>query len=67
MALVALDFFQNVGEDYGWSNDDPIASSELEAITNPEGQYTLARTNFDQLQAIVNPLQDSSNYGVDIY
>ena len=65
--LVALDIFQNVGEEYGQSDDDPIASSEVEAVTIPKGRYTLARTDFDRLQATVNPLQDSNNYGVDIY
>ena len=40
-------FFQNVGEEYGISNDDPISSTEMESITIPEGRYTLAHTNFD--------------------
>ena len=64
--LVALDFFQDVGEDYGISSDDPIASSEV-AVTIPEERYTLSRANFDQLQATVNPLHESDNYGVDLY
>ena len=64
--LVALDFFQDVGEDYGISSDDPIASSEV-AVTIPEERYTLYRANFDQLQATVNPLHESDNYGVDLY
>ena len=51
--LVALDFFQNVDEDYGDSNDDPVASSEVEAITIPEGRYTLTRTSFDQLYKLL--------------
>ena len=63
--LVALDFFQDVGEDYGISSDDPIASSEV-AVTIPEERYTLSRANFDQLQATVNPLHESDNYGVDL-
>ena len=64
--LVALDFFQDVGEDYGISSDDPIASSEV-AVTISEEWYTLPRTNFYQLQATVNPLLESDNYGVDLY
>ena len=56
----------NVGEDYGISSDDPIASSEV-VVTIPEERYTLSRANFDQLQATVNPLHESDNYGVDLY
>ena len=65
--LAALDFLQNVSEDYGDSVDDPVPSVEVESITIPEGRFTLRASELDQLHATVNPLQESENYGIDLY
>lgn len=59
LSLVALDFFQKVGEDYGISSDDPTASREVEAVTIPEGWYTLLTPtliNYKPLFTLSNPL-----------
>ena len=65
--LVALDFFHNVGDDYGDSIEDPMLSFETESVVVPEGQFTLDQTQLGQLQASINPLEGSDNHGIDLY
>ena len=65
--LAALDFLQNVSEDYGDSVDDPVPAVEVESITIPEGRFILGPSELDQLHATVNPLQESGIYGIDLH
>ena len=65
--LVALDFFDNVSDDYGVSMDDPMPMVESETVTLPETQFTLEDADFQQLKDTVNPLQDVDDYGIDLY
>ena len=65
--LVALDFFHNVNDDYGDSIDDPMPAVEAESVVVPEGQFTLDQSQLSQLQATINPLEASDNYGIDLY
>ena len=65
--LVAMDFFDRVGDHYGVSVEDPIALDEVESVTVPQGRFSLPADEFSQLQSTVNPLRESDNYGMDIY
>ncbi len=65
--LTALDFFEVVGEDYGDDPNDPTPSTEVESVIVPEGNFNLEANELAQLQATVTPLQESDNYGIDLY
>ena len=64
--LVALVFFETVSDDYGVSVDDP-PTVESDSVTVPEGQFHLQPAELAELQDSVNPLQESNNYGIDLY
>lgn len=64
--LVTLDFFETVSDDYGVSDDDP-PTLELASVTVPEGQFHLQPEGLAELQDSVDPLQESNNYGIDLY
>ena len=63
--LAALDFFESVGNDYGSSIDDEIPLPEPDSVTVPQGRFNLSE--LEQLRTIVDPLQESDNYGIDLY
>ncbi len=65
--LVALDFFDIVDDNYGVSIDDPSAYPDSESVTVPDGQFNLEPDELAELQGTVNPLQESNNYGIDLY
>ena len=65
--LVALDFFENVDSHYGGSIEDPIHVESESAVVVPQIRFNIAEDELDQLIATYNPLQDSDNYGVELY
>lgn len=65
--LAAVDFFDDVDDHYGTSLDDQIPVPEMDSITVPQGRLSLRPNEFEQLQAVVNPLQQSDNYGIELY
>ena len=67
--LVALDFFETTSEEYGIDDSDPILaeSSIDEGVSIPQVNIHLETEQLEQLQDEVNPLQQSDNYGIDIY
>lgn len=66
--LVALDFFDNVSEDYG-IEEDGLSTDETESngVSIPECSFNLDSEHLQQLQRQVNPLQDSENYGIELF
>ena len=64
--LVTPDFFETVSDDYGVSDHDP-PTLELASVTVPEGQFHLQPEGLAELQDSVDPLQESNNYGIDLY
>ncbi len=65
--LVALDYSQSVGEEYGNSIEDPVPVDEVASTPVPEVRFAVQSNKFDQLCALFNPLEDSDNYGIDVY
>ena len=65
--LSALDFFEIVGHDYGSSTDDEIPLPEPDSVAVPQGRFHLSDQIQLQLHTIVDPLQESDNYGIDLY
>ena len=64
--LIALDFLDNVNDDYGVSVNDPMPPLETESVVVPETQFTLITIDFESLKDSVDPLQNSENYGIEI-
>ena len=65
--LSALDFFEIVGHDYGSSIDNEIPLPEPDSVAVPQGRFHLSDQIQLQLHTIVDPLQESDNYGIDLY
>ena len=63
--LVALDFFDNISSTFGTSDDDPMPPIEI--IIIPETHFYLEPALFEQLKRTINPLEQSENYGIDIF
>ena len=68
MGLVALDFFDVVNVDYGINTNDPLINNDGEdQIETPESTIQLTNEQLTHLQATINPLSDSDNYGIELY
>ena len=64
--LTALDFFSRVDDNYG-DKEEGIVVPEDTGVEVPVVRFQLPQENYAELQAAVNPLQRSDNYGVDLY
>ena len=65
--LVALDFFDNVSSTFGTSDDDPMPPIESDSVIIPETRFSLQPALFEELKRTIDPLQQSENYGIDIF
>ena len=67
--LVALDFFETVNENYGIDEAGfgtaDVTSSETVHVSRVD--FELSQENYSQLTASVDPLENSSNFGIDLY
>ena len=64
--LLALDFFSTVGERYGVEEHGLSSEGDAE-VTFSENQFRLEVNDLLHLQHLFNPLQESPNYGIDVY
>ena len=66
--LVAMDFFEQVAENYGVI-EDGLATDEssTEGVPIPRSTVELSEEHFQQLKNLVNPLSESTDYGIDLY
>lgn len=67
--LVALDFFDTTDENYGVEEGGLSVDSDddEEGVEVPRCGFTLLDVHFRQLCHIVDPLQSSENYGIDLF
>ena len=66
--LVAMDFLEDVGDDYGIDEDGlPSSTEDHSGVEVPEGGVSLESQQLADLQQVVDPLRESNNYGIDIY
>lgn len=67
--LAALDFFNNVDDSYGLSIEDPVPveSTSTVHVMIPQLNFSLQSRELNQLVAMFDPLQESDNYGIDLY
>ena len=66
--LPALDFFQTVPEDYGYEEEGtaPIEDDEGGIEVRPL-RIRLTGDQISELQANINPLENSDDYGISLY
>ena len=68
--LTALDFFDQVTDNYGIDSDFgvSIASDEDdEGVEVPQTELEISDDQIAELQSLVNPLEESLEFGVDLY
>jgi len=66
--LAALDLFEDVDSTYGIDYDVPIPSQDDESgIEVPVCAYSISDTDMTALKLAIDPLHQSSEYGMDIY
>ena len=66
--LIALDFFDNVDEDYGTDPDGPIPAEEEETgVSVPQTSLTFSDSGMAILQQNIDPFDATENYGMDLY
>lgn len=66
--LAALDFFDAVDPTYGLDDNAPVPSEDYGGtIEVPECAYHIHDANLALLQQTINPLEQSDEYGIDIY
>lgn len=66
--LVALDFLDDVGEDYGaYDNTTVVIQGNYEGVQIPETNFRLNEDHVQLLQQNVNCFAQSQNYAIEIY
>ena len=66
--LHALDFFEDVDEMYGVSEEDEdVYVPDDYTVHVPSNRSELSEEHLSQLRHIVNPVVDSSNFGIELY
>ena len=66
--LRGLDFFENVDENYGVEEMGlPSEQSSYQNVSNSSLYFHLVESDFNQLQQLVDPTQQSQNYGIDLF
>lgn len=64
--LVAFDFFDTNLNSYG-SSSDYVLSESTEGINIPATHLNLNDEQLDELRALIDPLSQSDDYGLDLY
>ncbi len=66
--LIAVDFFDQVDEDYGIDEDGSGPTpDDSEGVSIPRSAVQLSDEEMDELQQAVDPLSDDGNYGINLY
>ena len=65
--LHALDFFHQVDSMYGVDEEDGALEENDYTVYIPSNTFILTEEHLAQLQTSINPLADSTNYGIELY
>jgi len=66
--LTALDLFEDADSTYGIDYDTPVASqNDRDDVEVPGCAYHISEANLAALKLAIDPLQESNEYGIDIY
>ena len=63
--LVAIDFSELVGDEYGISYNDPIPNDE--GVEIPASRFSLPPEQLHRLWDVVNPIRESDDYSINLY
>lgn len=63
---IANDFFEEVDDAYGIDEDGP-EPTENGNVAIPRVNFQLSPLSTEQLHLLINPLQASESYGIDLY
>ena len=63
--LVAIDFLDHVDESYGVAEKG--LSTDDNPIQIPINTFYLQEDHFQEIQRTIDPLSESTNYGIDLY
>ena len=64
---VALDFFNNVSENYGIVEEGLVVATDQDGIEIPASTITLSDESLTRLTQTVDPLSVSNDHGIDLY
>jgi len=68
MDVPALDFLQDVSDGYGVSEEGmPQGNHDDSEVVVPETSFILSQQQKEQLIATINPMDSSTNYGIELY
>ena len=63
-----MDLFENVDSMYGIDEDAPVPSnSDASTVEVPDCAYQISDIDLASLKLAIDPLQQSNEYGIDIY
>ncbi len=65
--LVALDFFEGVDESFGLTEEGLSTDDDTSSVLIPDNTFNLEDDHFQELRRSIDPLHESSNYGIDLY
>ena len=67
--LSALDFFENIDNNYGIDPDGPVSVDDTEddVITIPQTTLKFSEADYSFLQQNIDPNGPTDNYGIDLY
>lgn len=65
--LAALDFFEDVDENYGIEEAGFPSNDSNETVNISPVDFELSEVHYRHLTATVNPLANSDNFGIDIF
>jgi hypothetical protein len=63
----ALDFFDDVDDLYGFEEEGISTNDDEEGANFEPCNFMLSFEHYQQLTQLVNPLQESENYGIELY
>ena len=67
MGMVSLDFFDIVNDEYGIDDGHLTTNEEDGELVIPEVNIQLTSHQVQEIEATINPLADSQNYGIELY
>ena len=65
--LVALDFYEDVDEDYGVDEDGLVPDESEGGVEIPDVKFALTVEHMGMLMDRIDPLDASDSFGIDLY
>lgn len=65
--IAAVDFFESIAEEYGTEEDGVAPNDDDDGVVVPRTSLNLTDEQSSELNETVNPLHDSTDYGISLY